>query len=87
MELSSAVGYVVGLIILLIALQLLAKPLEWTARVIGNSIAGGLGIWLINLVGGLFGLHLGLNPVSALVVGVLGIPGLVALGVMNVILG
>lgn len=87
MDLSSAVGYVVGLIALLIALQVLAKPLEWTARIVGNSIAGGLGIWLVNLIGGLVGFHLGLNPVSAVVVGLLGVPGLVALGVMRWILG
>ena len=87
MELASAVGYVVGLIALLIALQILAKPVEWTARIVGNSIAGGLGIWVVNLVGGLFGLHLGLNPVTAAVVGLLGVPGLVALGIMRWILG
>lgn len=87
MDAASAVGYVVGLIALLIALQVLAKPLEWTARIVGNSIAGGLGIWLVNLVGGLFGLHLGLNPVSAVVVGLLGLPGLIALGIMRWILG
>ena len=47
-----------------------------------NGAAGGLVLYLINLFGGVFGLHAALNPFTALVAGTLGLPGvaLVLLG-------
>jgi len=41
---------------------------------------------LLNFVGGYFGLHIALNPVTALVVGFLGVPGVVLLLVLRYIL-
>ncbi|HLN61925.1 MAG TPA: pro-sigmaK processing inhibitor BofA family protein [Symbiobacteriaceae bacterium] len=87
MDLTAAFWYVAGIILLLFCVQVLAKPLEWLARAVGNSILGGVSLWLIGLVGGLFQLHVAVNPVSAVVAGLLGVPGVVALVVMRIILG
>lgn len=86
MELTTALWYAVGLILLLIVLQVLAAPLEIAVRVAGSSVLGGLVIWAINLFGGWMGFHLGLNPVSAAVAGMLGAPGVVGLAVIRWIL-
>lgn len=44
-----------------------------------NSILGGVLIWLINLVGGMWAFHVGLNIYTAILVGILGVPGAVLL--------
>ncbi|MFZ5816227.1 MAG: pro-sigmaK processing inhibitor BofA family protein [Bacillota bacterium] len=84
---STAFGYAIGLLFILLFLHLMAKPLEVLLRLLGSSLVGGLALWLVNLAGGLFGFHLGLNPVSAAVVGILGVPGLLGLSLLWVILG
>jgi inhibitor of the pro-sigma K processing machinery len=87
MDLTTAFWYVVGLFVLLLLLQLLAKPLEITLKLAGSSLAGGIALWGMNLAGGVVGFHLALNPVSAAIAGTLGIPGVVSLGLMRLILG
>jgi inhibitor of the pro-sigma K processing machinery len=84
---TTAFWYVAGVFVVLLLLQVLAKPIEVLLRVAGSSIAGGIGLWLINLAGAPFGFHLALNPASAAIAGMLGIPGVVALGLMRFILG
>jgi inhibitor of the pro-sigma K processing machinery len=87
MDSTTAVWYAAGLLVLLLLVQLLAKPLEITARILGNSLMGGLAIWVVNLVGVHVGFQIGLNPVSAVIVGMLGLPGLISLGAVRIILG
>lgn len=87
MDVGTAFWYAMGLIFVLLLLHVLAKPLELVLRVLGSSIVGGIALWLVNLAGGIIGFHIGLNPVSAVVVGVLGIPGLLGLGLLRAILG
>lgn len=86
MALTTTIWYAAGLILLLLLLHLLAKPLEVALRVVGSSLIGGLALWLLNLAWGLAGFHIGLNPASALVVGLLGLPGLVGLGLLRLFL-
>jgi inhibitor of the pro-sigma K processing machinery len=86
MALSTAFWYVGGLFALLLLLQVLARPLEVLLRVAGSSITGGLALWVINLAGAPVGFHLALNPASAAIAGMLGLPGVVALGLMRLIL-
>lgn len=87
MDVTEAGWYAGGLLLLLVALQVLAKPLAVCLRLVGSSVAGGLVLWGLNLVGGLAGFHVGLNPVSAAIVGLLGLPGLLSLGLVRWILG
>lgn len=87
MNLTAAFWYAVGIIAALVFVQLFSRQLEMVARILGNSIAGGLVLWLLNAVGGYLGFHVALNPVSAGITGMLGIPGLVSLVLMRRILG
>lgn len=54
-------------------------PLKWIIKLVFNSIFGGIIILIINLIGGAFGFHIGLNIYTSLLVGILGIPGAVVL--------
>lgn len=87
MELNSALWLSAGLILSLMLLQVLAGPLEIAVRTLGSSLAGGVAIWVLNLVGAPLGVEIGLNPMSALIAGVLGLPGILALSVSRLLLG
>ena len=54
-------------------------PIKWILKLIFNSILGGILIYVINLIGGIWGFHIGLNIYTSLVVGILGLPGAVFL--------
>ena len=61
-------------------------PIKWILKIVFNSILGGVLIWIINLVGGMWGFHIGLNIYTSLLVGILGIPGAVFLIVVKLLL-
>ena len=43
-------------------------PIKWTLKLVLNSVLGGLVIWLINLIGGMWGFHIGLNLFTSVLV-------------------
>jgi inhibitor of the pro-sigma K processing machinery len=75
--------FALGLILLFLVAKLLFGPLRIVGRLIWNALLGGVLLYVINVVGGNVGLHLPLNPVTALVVGFLGIPGVILLLVLQ----
>ena len=56
-------------------LTLCRRPLGALCRLIARSGVGLAFLWLFRGVGGLLGIHLGVNLFNALVLGVLGLPG------------
>ncbi|MFZ5974904.1 MAG: pro-sigmaK processing inhibitor BofA family protein, partial [Bacillota bacterium] len=52
-----------------------------------NGVIGGLMLWILNLVGGYIGISVVINPVTALIAGFLGVPGVVLILLLQVILG
>lgn len=61
-------------------------PIKWIMKLVFNSILGALIIWAINLIGGIWGFHIGLNFFTAVMIGILGIPGAICLTVITLIL-
>lgn len=49
-------------------------PLKSILKLVGNSILGGILIFIINIVGAMFNFHIGLNVGTAIIIGILGIP-------------
>ena len=69
----------IGVLILFVAgavLRLFRTPLKMALRVLGNTLLGFGALFLVNLTQPLTGAALGVNLLNALVIGVLGIPGL-----------
>ncbi|MCL4521740.1 MAG: pro-sigmaK processing inhibitor BofA family protein [Firmicutes bacterium] len=64
-----------GLVLLLVVARLFWRPLQWIGRVLANSLLAVVAIFLWNHWADHHGLGIGLNPVTALAVGILGIPG------------
>ena len=82
---ASAVGYVLGLLILFVVTKIFFKPIKFTVRLIANSIIGALVLYLINLLRPVLGIYIGINPVTALITGLLGLPGVCLILVLQII--
>ena len=68
-----------GLVLLFLVVacvRLFSAPLKVALRVLINSVLGFSALWLLNLTGGVTGIALGLNIFNSLTVGILGVPGL-----------
>ncbi len=63
----------------IIVLRLLAKPIRFIFKLLINTVLGFVLLWLVNFFGGGLGIALELSLLNALVVGLLGIPGVLLL--------
>ena len=76
---------VIGLIALavLLVFKLFSLPIRLIFRFLLNTAAGFILLLLFNYIGMYLGLTLGINILNALVIGILGLPGLVLLLVLK----
>lgn len=80
MENIGYLGYfLIGIVLLVILVKLLAWPLKILWKLIINGVLGAVLLVLVNLVGGSFGLTIGVNAVTALIAGFFGVPGVIFL--------
>ena len=63
--------------------EISSVPLKALFKLIVNSVLGGLLIFIINLIGSAWGFHIGVNVVTAVLVGILGIPGAILLIILK----
>jgi inhibitor of the pro-sigma K processing machinery len=73
------VAYAAGVLLLYGLGKMLLIPLRTIFNLIVNAVIGGGVLLLINFVGSFWGFHVGVNPLTALVVGLLGVPGVLLL--------
>jgi len=85
-ELNVILAYAFGLILLYLVGWLLVVPIKIVGKMIVNGIIGGILLIIINFFGGFFGIGIGINPVTALIAGFLGIPGIILLFVVQYIM-
>jgi len=64
--------------------KIFSIPLKAIFKLIANSILGGILIFIINLIGGAFSFHIGLNVGTSILVGILGIPGVILLIILKI---
>lgn len=80
------VAWIVGLIIVLALGKVMLLPLKVILKLLVNGILGGIAIIVINLIGQTIGFSIPLNIVSALVAGILGLPGIILLVILKLLL-
>lgn len=86
MEIGILLAYAFGILLLYIVGYLFLVPVKFLLKLVVNSVLGGLALLVINWIGSFVGLEIPLNLLSAVVVGILGLPGLVLLYLLNLIL-
>lgn len=70
---------ILPLILLPIFLRLIATPMRWFWKLLVNGFCGLICLLLVNSISGITGLLLPVNPVTVIVTGFLGLPGIVVL--------
>lgn len=83
MEYLVFIGAIVAVFIIL---KILAWPIKKIIKMVINIVLGGLLLILVNYIGANFGFKIPLNWITALVVGILGIPGLIILAILQFII-
>lgn len=81
-----AAAYILALGIVLILIRIFIKPIKSLFLLTLNSVLGGVGLYLFNLVGTYIGMSIGINIVTASITGALGIPGLLMLVMLKLII-
>ncbi|CDB32666.1 pro-sigmaK processing inhibitor BofA [Clostridium sp. CAG:575] len=84
---SNILTYLAGICFLFIFGRIFIVPIKKVLKLVINSVLGGISIFLINLVGANFGFHIGLNILTSILVGILGLPGVVCLVIVKLFLG
>lgn len=79
-------SFAVGLTLICLTGHLLLAPMKFLWRLVAGGILGALTLMLVNLIGGLFGFNVAVNPFTAMAVGFLGFPGAVLIIVLQLIL-
>ena len=85
MDFNSAITFLACIVFIFIFGKIFIWPIKNIIKLIFNSLLGGFLIYIINLVGMNFGFHIGLNLLTSIIVGLLGIPGAALLVVLKLI--
>ena len=80
-------AYLAGIIMIFLLGRVFIVPLKMIFKLILNSILGGVLIFVINLIGGVWNFHIGINVITAIFVGILGVPGSVVLVLVKLLVG
>ena len=87
MNFNNIITYIACIFFLFIFGRIFIIPIKTILKLIINSILGGLTIFIINLIGSFFNFHIGLNIITSIFVGILGIPGAVVIVIIKLLLG
>jgi inhibitor of the pro-sigma K processing machinery len=79
-------AYMFGIMMLFLIAKLLLIPVKIVWKLAVNAFIGGITLVLINLIGGLFGLYIPINIITALTTGILGVPGVLMILILQYIL-
>ena len=85
MDFNTIITFLACIVFIFIFGKLFIWPLKNILKLIVNSILGGILIYIINILGGNFGFHIGLNLLTSIIVGILGIPGAILLIILKII--
>lgn len=78
-DMGIILAYTAGIMIIFMTSWIFFKPLKFIGKIILNSLIGALVLILFNYFGQYTGVHIGVNEFTALFVGLLGLPGFIAL--------
>ncbi len=71
-----------GLLAVLL-IKLLIKPIGWAMKLFCHALIGFAALFLLNFFGSVIGISLELNWINAIITGVLGLPGVVLLLILQ----
>ncbi|MGD9568463.1 MAG: pro-sigmaK processing inhibitor BofA family protein [Sedimentibacter sp.] len=85
-DIGIILAYSAGIMLIFMISWIFVKPLKFLGRLVLNSLLGALFLIIFNYFGQYTGVHIGVNVVSALLLGVLGIPGFIAILIVKLLI-
>ena len=79
-------AYSAGIMLIFMVSWIFIKPMKLLGRLILNSILGALIMMIFNYFSKFTGVYIGVNEVTALLLGILGVPGFFALLIVKLLL-
>ena len=86
MDTNTIITYLACICFLFIFGRLFVLPIKTILKLLVNSIFGGILIYGVNWIGSIFSFHIGLNFITAVLVGILGVPGAVLLVIIKLLI-
>lgn len=80
------ITYVVGFFILYIVCWIFIKPIKWLLKLLLSCVLGCLAMTAVNFIFARFGTVFSINPLTAMMSGVLGVPGMIITFILQGIL-
>lgn len=82
MDIEMIIYAVIGLALL----YLVIKLLKWPIKLLINGVVGVVLLYVANYIGSYFNFYITINPITAIIAGFLGIPGVIFLIIFKVFL-
>jgi inhibitor of the pro-sigma K processing machinery len=79
-------SFLVALIVLFLVLKIIAAPIKIIIKLMLNALAGGVVLFLINMIGAGFGFVLDINWITSLIVGIFGVPGVILVILLQIVM-
>lgn len=86
-NLNVALAVIFGIFVLYFVGRMLVTPAKLILRLVATATVGAVALLVFNLVAGMFSFAIGVNAITALVVGYMGLPGLAMLVLLQRMLG
>ncbi len=86
MSSDDVIMYMIGVCLFFAVIIFFSDKFRIMGKFIFNGVIGSVGIYIINTLFASFGLYVGINLITFIVTGLLGIPGLISLYVINTFL-
>ena len=78
-DLGIILAYTAGIMLVFMTYWIFFKPLKFIGKIILNSVIGAIVLIIFNYFGQYTGVHIGVNEFTALIIGILGVPGFFAI--------
>ena len=72
---TNVITYLACICFIFIFGRIFIVPIKKILKIVFNSILGGVSIFLINSIGGMFGFHIGLNFFTSILIRIIRAPG------------
>lgn len=79
-------SFLVALIVLFLVLKIIAAPIKIIIKLMLNALAGGVVLFLINMIGAGLGFVLDINWITSLIVGIFGMPGVILVILLQIVM-
>lgn len=86
LDFNNIIAYIACIFFLFIFGKIFIVPIKTILKLVINSVLGGVVIFLINFIGAYFNFHIGLNIITSIFVGILGIPGAIVIVIIKLLL-